>query len=131
MYIERYVEIKNLDEAGDDEIVCAHYPSPMKNTCGKKTGQNMIKAEKEATEGKCRLLVWRRVEDTRNYINGLPNNELLGLLIDVVEDYLESKGITPDDIPNDERDGDNSAVIYGSDYDVIADRFADVLGIKR
>lgn len=130
-YIEKYVEIKNLSEAGDDEKVVASYPRPIMNRSGKKTEEYMIKAEKDAAEGKCRLLVWRKVEDTRNYINGLPNNELLGLLIDAVEDWLESKGITPDDVPNDERVGDDAAIIYGSDYDVIADKFADILGIKR
>ena len=57
--------------------------------------------------------------------------ELFGLLIDVVEDFLEEKGIIPEDIPNDERDSDNDAIIYGSDYDDLANRFSEVLGIER
>lgn len=57
--------------------------------------------------------------------------ELFGLLIDVVEDFLEEKGITPEDIPNIERDSDNDAIIYGSDYDDLATRFSEVLGIER
>ena len=59
--------------------------------------------------------------------------ELFGLLIDVVEDFLEEKGITPEDIPNDERDSDSDsdAIIYGSDYDDLANRFSEVLGIER
>lgn len=58
-------------------------------------------------------------------------SELFGHLIDVVEDWLEKKGITPQDIPNDEREGDNAAIIYGSDYDALADAFAQVLDIER
>lgn len=53
--------------------------------------------------------------------------EFLGNLIDVVEDFLEEKGI---DIPNEERDEndeDNQAIIYGGDYDDLSDAFQDVL----
>lgn len=65
--------------------------------------------------------------------------ELFGSLIDVVEDWLESKGIIPADIPNGDRDedaesggdGENLAIIYGADYDELADRFSMVLGISR
>lgn len=57
--------------------------------------------------------------------------ELWGCLIDVVEDWLESKGITPDDIPNDDREDGDAAIIYGCDYDILADGFAAVLGISR
>lgn len=58
--------------------------------------------------------------------------EFLGSLVDVVEDWLEEKGITPDDIPNDEREGDDGeAIIYGSDYDYFANKFAEIIGIDR
>ena len=59
--------------------------------------------------------------------------ELFGVLIDTVEDWLDSKGITTDDIPNDEREqeDENAAIIYGSDYDYLADKFAEILGITR
>lgn len=64
--------------------------------------------------------------------------ELFGCLIDVVEDFLEEKGIKAEDIPNPEReenemdlDGPTNAIIYGSDYDDLADRFSAVLGIGR
>lgn len=51
--------------------------------------------------------------------------ELRGELVDVVEDFLEEKGI---DIPNDEKDDDeNAAIIYGSDYDQIANGLENVL----
>ncbi len=59
--------------------------------------------------------------------------ELFGVLIDTVEDWLDSKGITTDDIPNDEREqeDENAAIIYGSDYDYLAEKFAEILGITR
>ena len=58
--------------------------------------------------------------------------ELWGGLIDVVEDWLEEKGITANDIPNEEReDTEDAAIIYGSDYDYLANRFAAVVGISR
>jgi hypothetical protein len=49
--------------------------------------------------------------------------ELMGSIIDMFEDFLEGKGITFKDIPNEEReeyaDGDltDLAIIFGSDYD--------------
>lgn len=58
--------------------------------------------------------------------------ELFGCLIDIVEDWLEEKGITGNDILNEERkDSEDAAIIYGSDYDYLADRFAATLGITR
>lgn len=57
--------------------------------------------------------------------------ELWGCLIDVVEDWLESRGITPEDIPNKDRAEGDAAIIYGCDYDILADGFAAVLGIDR
>ena len=57
--------------------------------------------------------------------------ELFGCLIDTVEDWLESKGITVKDIPNPEREDEASAIIYGSDYDDLANEFANILGIDR
>lgn len=58
--------------------------------------------------------------------------ELFGCLIDIVEDWLGEKGITTNDIPNTEReDSEDAAIIYGSDYDYLADQFAATLGISR
>ncbi|WP_290233562.1 hypothetical protein [Bacteroides acidifaciens] len=58
--------------------------------------------------------------------------ELWGCLIDVVEDWLGEKGITADNIPNDDRkDVEDAAIIFGDDYDYLADRFAEVIGISR
>lgn len=50
--------------------------------------------------------------------------EFLGQLIDVVEDWLEEKEI---DIPNEERDGINAAIIYGSDYDKLQSGFNSIM----
>ncbi len=61
--------------------------------------------------------------------------ELIGSLIDSFEDFLEEKGITPEMIPTSERDADidceETSIIYGEDYDWLADSIADVLGITR
>ena len=65
----KYVEVKNLSEAENFEKVCALYPSPIKNTSGKKTDENMKKAEKDAKEGKCRLLIWREVKEENEEVN--------------------------------------------------------------
>lgn len=63
--------------------------------------------------------------------------ELLGCLIDAVEDFLVEKGVTADMIPNDERDEDReadegcNALIYGSDYDDLSSRFSEILEINE
>lgn len=46
--------------------------------------------------------------------------ELLGRLIDVVEDFLEHKGITTEEEP----------VIVGGDYDELTHEFAVALGLE-
>lgn len=58
--------------------------------------------------------------------------ELFGGLVDVVEDWLEEKGFSPKDFPNGDREGDpDEAIIYGEDYDRLADGFAIAIGISR
>lgn len=61
--------------------------------------------------------------------------ELIGSLIDLFEDFLEEKGVTSEMMPNSERDTEDNceetAIIYGEDYDLLADSIADVLGITR
>lgn len=59
--------------------------------------------------------------------------EFFGQIIDVFEDWLDSKGITQDDIPNKERieynngDTDGLAIIFGSDYDEIRDALENIM----
>lgn len=61
--------------------------------------------------------------------------ELLGILADIVEDWLESKGITADDIHCDDRDQaiadgeteEDCAIIYGEDYDHLTREFEELL----
>lgn len=50
--------------------------------------------------------------------------EFLGQLIDVVEDWLEEQGI---DIPNEEKDELNAAIIYGVDYDKLQNEFNSIM----
>lgn len=54
-------------------------------------------------------------------------NELLGSLIDVVEDWLTSKGASV----SFGKDTEDAAFIFGADYDHIADRFAEIIGISH
>lgn len=59
--------------------------------------------------------------------------EIVGSIIDVFEDFLESRGITLKDIPSKERleyaDGDLTglAIIFGSDYDRLEDDIENIL----
>ena len=53
-------------------------------------------------------------------------NELIGQIIDIFEDFLEDHNI---DIPNKERDGDidDPAIIYGSDYGQLQEELLELL----
>ena len=53
-------------------------------------------------------------------------NELIGQIIDIFEDFLEDHNI---DIPNEERDNDtdNPAIIYGSDYGQLQEELLELL----
>lgn len=64
-------------------------------------------------------------------LKNVDTEELLGLMIDTIEDWLESKGIDPEVIPNEERLPFSEVFILGSDYDHLADSFAKILGIER
>ena len=61
--------------------------------------------------------------DDRNFtfLSKTDHEELLGRMVDVVEDWLEKKGVATD----------NEATIKGDDYDYLADGFAVGLGISR
>lgn len=68
--IEKYIQIYELSEATENETVCACYPESCKNVSGKINAECMLKAEKDAMEGKCKLLVWRTVytpDEIKNY----------------------------------------------------------------
>lgn len=53
-------------------------------------------------------------------------NEMLGCIIDIFDDYLEEHGI---EISNPEREDntDNTAVIYGSHYDLLTSKIEETL----
>ena len=51
-------------------------------------------------------------------------SELTGQLIDIFEDFLEEKGIS---IPNPEREADDSAILYGTDYGDIQTKIENIL----
>lgn len=51
--------------------------------------------------------------------------ELVGQIVDIFEDFLESKGVN---VENEERDGEEiAAIIYGADYDAIADGISSIV----
>lgn len=60
--------------------------------------------------------------------------EFFGTMVDIVEDWLESKGITAEDIPCKDRnqaiaDGEaaeDCAIIYGEDYDHLTGEFEEL-----
>lgn len=59
-----------------------------------------------------------------------PNDapEFIGQMIDAVEDFLEEKGVTIDNPEKEEEEGDeNTAILYGSDYDALADAFRNLM----
>lgn len=58
-----------------------------------------------------------------------PADETIGCLIDTVEDWLENKGITPNMIQPNSRD-DCDAIITGDEYDFLAKKFAETLGLE-
>lgn len=66
-------------------------------------------------------------------------SQFFGVLIDATEDFLESIGIEVKEIPSEDReqaiedgeDPEGLAIIYGEDYDFLADRFTEILELKR
>ena len=61
MVIEKYIEIKTLEEARDGETIIASYPKQYLNVSGYKDEPKMKEHEESARMGKCKLLVWRKV----------------------------------------------------------------------
>ena len=50
--------------------------------------------------------------------------EFIGQIVDIFEDFLEEKGIN---IPNDEREDNNAAIIYGMDYGLLSEQIESTL----
>lgn len=61
-----YITLKSLSEADNEEDIVAYYfPDSYKNVSGKKDDEKMKKAEQDAKEGKCKLIVWRWEEPVK------------------------------------------------------------------
>ena len=56
--------------------------------------------------------------------------EMIGAMVDVVEDWLERKGVYIENPEKKELEEGTEAIIYGSDYDVLADGFMDILTVN-
>ena len=54
-----------------------------------------------------------------------PNDtpDFIGQMIDIVEDFLEEKGVTIDNPEKTDEPDETAAIIYGSDYDALAEKF--------
>lgn len=48
-------------------------------------------------------------------------------MVDIVEDFLCDKGVMIDNPERDEDDVEDAAIIYGDDYDALADEFRYVM----
>lgn len=104
------------------------YPSAeCKHTSDISHAKNFVKGDYDS--------YWEKENRSRQISEDMSQSdrmELWGRLIDVVEDWLVEKGITEEDIPNEEReDVEDAAIIFGDDYDYLADRFSEVIGISR
>ena len=84
--------------------------------------------------------VVRGLRTQRKFITQEEEAELVGQIVDVFEDFLESKGVN---VENEERDEywltadingadcdgeERPAIIFGTDYDIIADGIRNVIG---
>lgn len=57
-----------------------------------------------------------------NQLNENNVAEFVGQVVDILEDYLEARDITPDMLPNPDKEGDeDAAIIFSTDYDIIDD----------
>lgn len=75
--MERYFEIRYLSDAGSNEEITAVYPDSSKNVNGRKGDGKIIKAARDADNGLCRLLVWRRTDLDTGYLLTLNDVEQL------------------------------------------------------
>lgn len=109
-----YVKSGNVEFSGDDDCVWRFhfYDGKVRYEVGRTVFEPMDGAERHSE----RL-------------------ELLGSLADIVEDWLESKGITPSDIHCDDKDEaikhgedpEGLAMIYGEDYSKLTGQFEEAL----
>lgn len=55
--------------------------------------------------------------------------EFIGRLVDIMEDFLCQKGVMIDNPERDEDGDEDAAIIYGSDYDALANEFRHVMRV--
>lgn len=75
MLIEKYVEIKTLEEARDNEKIVASYPKQYLNVSGYKNEPKMKECEENARLGRCKLLVWRKVNSEGSIMKTSPTEK--------------------------------------------------------
>lgn len=90
--MEKYVQINKLSEAADSEKVCACYPNPQKNRSGFKTDEIMLKAEQDAFNGECKLLVWRSVDCIYSNSEYIKKSDVISMLKKMQIDTAKCNG---------------------------------------
>lgn len=60
-------------------------------------------------------------------LNADDKAEFYGQLIDVFEDFLEARGIAKEDVNPDREDTEDTAIIYGEDYDELREGLSAVI----
>ena len=102
-----FVESGNVEFAGDDDC---HWRFHFWNGTMKYQSGRIVYEDADPD--------WRRADRA----------EMIGCIIDAFEDWLTEKGITEEDIPNDDRDEDDgAALIYGCDYGNLEGIIEDIL----
>ncbi len=95
--MEKYVNIKSIEEAGDDEVIVALYSSPSQNVSGTKSDKRIIAAEKDAKVGACELLVWRNVgKTTLTGLDYVISSDVLNRIVRDYKSYVEAYDNCPD-----------------------------------
>ena len=84
--------------------------------------QNMDSYEKEFGDAIAELKTALTAPDEGKPFTHDDRMEFLGQMIDIVEDFLDDKGVEIENPDRDEED-DNAAIIYGTDYDTLSSGF--------
>ncbi len=84
--------------------------------------QNMDGYEKEFGDAIAELKTALAAPDEGKPFTHDDRMEFLGQMIDVVEDFLDDKGVEIEN-PDRDKEDDNAAIIYGADYDALSAEF--------
>lgn len=83
------VQIRNLTEVREEEIIYVNYPKPHKSFTGYKHDSKIREAMQEAKRHKCKLFVWRDVNENIKDLSVLTKYSSGELIKE-----LQSRGLT-------------------------------------